>query len=207
MRSKDADAYQERQHAERQAELNAWLVELRALAADLPLTVNTVASVEKRFKGLAGYDEAVELVEALRSQFKAREAANRAQADAERQRWADEKAAWINAHGSETLRAKFNAGYNCQWPYVMGRAKMEYPRYTVDWQDSAEWKPRSTPGDAAFAEAQRVGGTVVWLTAPAQSEIKSDDPGDYGFDDPAFEECEAVVIEGYLGKYDLVREM
>lgn len=111
---------------------------------------------------------------------KAREA--QAQAD---------RAAWVTAHGSDYLKKAVNAGYDCQRLYVTERAAMEHPAYVVDYQDTARWNDRSCPSEAALDEALRVNGEVVWLTNhPADEDDR---------------QCEAVVIRGYLGQYDLIR--
>lgn len=125
-----------------------------------------------------------------------REAA--AKREAAQQREA-ERAEWITAHGSDYLRKCLAGGYDCQRAYVIERAGVEHPGYTVDYLDAADWKDRSGPSEAALDEAARVGGTVVWLTVPV---IPSrEDEGEF------FDPCEAVVIRQYLGKYDLIKIM
>ncbi len=159
------------------------------------------------------YQKAQTLLAQIQERYAAAEAENKrvvqAEAkvkDADKQRLAREKAEWIRAHGSKALRERFDAGYDCQRAYVVERAMHEYPSYTVDFNNEAEWKTRSCPGDVAFAEAQRVGGTVVFLTKQASDTIPQNDyEHEYGAE--PFEPSEAVVISGYLGKYTLVRQM
>jgi len=117
-----------------------------------------------------------------------------------------EKRAWIEAHGSEYLRrACLKGGYDCQRRYIIERAAMEAPGYTVDFDDAAAWRSRSCPSAAALDEedAARALGLgepeIVWLTNPPKD--SHDDDDDY-FE---FSPCEAVAIRGYLGKYDLVK--
>lgn len=115
------------------------------------------------------------------------------------QREAD-KLSWCEAHGSEHLRSAVAAGYDCQRLYVTERAGVEYPGYTVDFNERSDWKDRSCPSKAALAEALTVDGLVVWLTSgtDAREEL------DYGYD---FEPCEAVVIQKYLDRYRLIKTM
>jgi len=111
-----------------------------------------------------------------------------------------ERADWIAAHGSPRLRKCLEGGYNCQRLYVLERAALEHPGYTVDFDDKAAWKDRSGPSEAAMDEARRVDGIVVWLTA-----FPVDDGNAEEYQESWEEATEAVVVRGYLGKYDLVR--
>lgn len=112
-----------------------------------------------------------------------------------------DKRSWVAEHGSEGLKRKCAAGYDCQHPYAFERARMEHPGYVVDWKDKAEWRSRSCPSDHGFNEAESVGGTVVWLTAPPMTGHGATDE-DLAL---SFEPGEAVVIRDYLNKYDLVK--
>lgn len=128
------------------------------------------------------------------------------EADAKKQREAVQDE-WIIKNGSAHLRKCLEQGYNCQRLYVIQRASSEAAEYTVDYFECAEWQKRSGPSESALDElvaAQELGigePEIVWLTAPAR-DSKSDD-----LDDDEFDNCEAVVIHGYLGKYDLVKQM
>lgn len=163
--------------------------------------------VSKSYADYAGYEEALALEQAVRerkaayAQQKEQEKREQEQSRQEaKERREQEKVAWIKQYGSISLQKKFAAGYDCQRPYVRERASVEYPGYVVDFDDDADWKERSTPSDQAFEEAERVGGTVVWLTAPPRW-------GNEEEEEPYFEKGEAIVIRDYLGKYDLVRQM
>lgn len=122
-----------------------------------------------------------------------------AQRDAERQEW-------IAAHGSAHLKRCIAAGYNCQRQYVIERAALEAPGFIVDFDDKAGWKDRSCPTPAALdaEDAARALGlgepTIYWLTKPPSAQVP--DPESY---EDEFDPCEAVILRGYLGKYDLVR--
>lgn len=137
-----------------------------------------------------------------------REARDRAIAHLEELSRESEKAYWILDHGSEHLKRCIEAGYDCKRQYVVERAAMEAPGFTVDFDDKAAWDRRACPTAAALdaEDAARALGLgepqIVWLKTPAQdrppahrSEWEEDD----------FAACEAVVVRGYLGKYDLVQ--
>ena len=139
-------------------------------------------------------------------------AENETQTEAAKAAKLAEKLAWCAAHGSDQLRRGVAAGYNCQRLYVIERAKLEAPGFTVDFQNGAEWSARACPSlkaldMAAAADLLKLGESeVVWLTAPAVNSapidtdsIEDDTEGD------DFDPCEAVVIREYLGKYDLVK--
>lgn len=158
-------------------------------------------------EAVRAYDE--QQAEAKRLQ---REAEDRRRVDHE-QREAAEKAAaeqersdWIAAHGSDHLRAASDAGYDCKRLYVTERAALEHPGYIVDFDDNAQWRDRSCPSEDALAEELRVTPAlaegesilVVWLTDPPHDRREE-------CDDEEWEPCEAVVIRGFLGDYDLVR--
>jgi hypothetical protein len=80
----------------------------------------------------------------------------------------------------------------------------------VDFDGKAEWKPRSCPSEKALdavdaAIALGLGNAeIVWLTDPPQARKPRCDEPDYGYG-YEFEPCEAVVLRGYLNKYDLVQ--
>ena len=123
-----------------------------------------------------------------------------------RKRGEAEKTAWITEHGSDHLKRAHTAGYDCQRLYVIERAALEAPGFTVDFNDSAEWKSRSCPSTEALDEAEAAKeldlgeSSVVWLTE--QPNAKRIETGEY-FE--IFGATEAVVIEDFLGKYDLVK--
>lgn len=125
---------------------------------------------------------------------------------AEREAAEQERTDWIAAHGSDHLRAASDAGYDCKRLYVTERAALEHPGYVVDFDDNAQWRDRSCPSPDALAEELRVtpmlaqGETVevVWLITPPHSRVDDEDDEDW-------EQCEAVVIQEFLGDYDLVR--
>lgn len=168
---------------------------LRLLAEDAQRW--EAAEVRRVVKAAERAEERARAEAEARTQAERRQAAALAEAE-ERTRREAEKQAWIEAHGSAFLKkACLQGGYDCQRRYVEERAALERPGYVVDWKDAAAWKDRACPSEAALDEALAAGGTVVWLTAPANA----------GEDDYDFEPCEAVAIRGYLGKYDLIKAL
>jgi hypothetical protein len=112
------------------------------------------------------------------------------------QREAD-KLAWVAAHGSQHLRDCIAAGYDCQTRYLQERRDLEAPGYEIDIKNQCAWKARSCPTPEALAEATRVGGRVVWATKLV--EWTSSQYIVFRTSN------EVVVIEGWLGQYDLFR--
>lgn len=115
-----------------------------------------------------------------------------------------EKFAWIIDLGSDHLKRAHAAGYDCQRLYVQERTALEYPGFTIDFDDLAEWKGRACPSPEALDEAETVKGEVVWLTHPPY--VLEAEADGYSCDD-AYEAHEAVVVREFLGKYDLVKEL
>lgn len=205
--------------AERRVKLMASLGEevslLRRRAADLEAGVTptgfalTHKDASNAFDDLSEeplYQEYLEYLErfnafaaARAEEAKALAAARRAGEDALRE-------AWVTEHGSEHLRKAYAAGYNCQRMYATERAALEHPSYFLDFDGNAEWKSRSCPSLDALNEAERVHGTVVWLTAAPVDAERAEEVAEEDYD-YVFEPCEAVVIKSYMGRYDLVRPM
>lgn len=124
----------------------------------------------------------------------------RAQNEAEEERKKEarerEQQEWIEQYGSPRLRKAVAASYNCQRLYVTERAAVEYPSFIVDFDDEADWKERRGPSEVALdLAAQYEKASVVWLTHPVC------------WPDEEWQPREAVVLRGFLGKYDLVQEL
>lgn len=126
----------------------------------------------------------------------------RAEAEAAEAQAEADKLAWCAVHGSPHLAQAVAAGYDCTRLYATERADSEHPGYVLDYRNNAEWKGRSCPTPKALTEALAVRGEVVWLTEAPRTE--NPDPEDY-WDDSETYPCEAVVIRGFLGRYDLIR--
>ncbi len=126
---------------------------------------------------------------------KAEQAAAKAKAHAE-------KAAWIEAHGSDHLKLAWQREYDCQRLYVTERAALEFPDFTVDVDDTANWDDRTCPSPEALAEEVALSEShpdteicTVWLTCPVGGMDEYDE----------FPTREAIVVSGFLGEYDLVK--
>ena len=198
-------------HARQAHDVASAIATLERLTTDP--TLSTIPYLpESSYAGIEGYGR----YEQLRTQvvacddarraareatYQAQQAQKEQEEQARRDALAAEKAAWIAAHGSMHLQRATAAGYPCTRRYVTERAALEHPDYVIDFQETAAWRARACPSEAALDEAELVNGTVVWLT---QQACASRDDIDDGL---SYEPCEAVVIEGYLGKYVLVREM
>jgi hypothetical protein len=143
----------------------------------------------------------VDIVNALKA-----EAKEKAKAEEEaKARAAEEKTAWIEAHGSERLKKVHKAGYPCQADYAVERATRELGEdWVVDTHNKMSWRsPKVYPSLESLdieAELKEKGYEVeiIWLT---------DDGRERDYDDEPFEPCEAVVIINYLGKYGVVKKM
>lgn len=139
------------------------------------------------------------------------EAERTAAAEAAKQQRHAEKIAWIAAHGSDRLRRAVERGHDCQALYIRERAAVEAAGFTADIYDGAAWKPATCPSVAALdaadaAETLNVGEVqIVWLTSPA-IDVKARDGASWDGYMP-HEDGLAIVIRGYLGRYDLVRAL
>ncbi len=115
-------------------------------------------------------------------------------------KWEADRAAWVAEHGSTRLQKALIAGYEVNKLYVTERAAAEYPDFILDYSEKADWGERIAPTETALdletaLKANGVKASIVWL---------KDDGQEHGYEEP-FEACEAVIIEGYLGKYTLFK--
>lgn len=119
------------------------------------------------------------------------------------EKYENEKSQWVKLYGSKHLKDAFELGYDINKTYVIERAKYEFPDYIVDYSDKAGWDSRRNPSIEALNEVKELikkeyCAEVVWLTDPV-------DISKYGRHN--FEESEAIVIEDYLGSYDLIKTL
>ncbi len=140
---------------------------------------------------------------------KARKLAHNAETSkkrAEARRFRDAMNVWIAAKGNPDLKRAHERGYKISSLYVRERAALEFPGFMVDTTDEAEWGERTNPTAQALdleeqtiKRVQELGDDysvrIVWLTAP---------PKEYWRQDSLFAEREAVVVLGWLARYDLV---
>ena len=121
--------------------------------------------------------------------------------EAAKQRRLEQKKGWIESNGSKHLKKAFGAGYDCQRLYAQERAAMEFPAFHLDFDNKAEWNSRSCPSMKALEIAEEYSREIpeiVWVTR------KHDFNPEEDLYYPENNECEAVVIRDFLGKYDLV---
>lgn len=117
-----------------------------------------------------------------------------------------EKTRWVAAFGSDSLKGKTAAGYNCNSQYLKERVAAELPAPFIvpqDWDD-LEQLPRSCPSDAAWEieEAINFPDTVDPVTGATRKArvvwIKEKDRYGETFG------YEAVLLDDYLGHWDLL---
>ena len=145
-------------------------------------------------------------IEAKEASIKAEREAKAASEKAIREALEAEKLAWILEHGSNYLKDAASLDYDCQRLYAIERSSLEYPDFTLDFDDKADWSSRSCPSAKAIAIVKSlvafgIDAQVVWLTSPVDGE-ESDEFDD---EESGFDAREAIVIRDYLGKYDLVK--
>ncbi len=114
-----------------------------------------------------------------------------------------DRAAWIAENGSEYLKQGLKLDYNVNRTYVDDRATLEYPGFQVARGDNWEWKEKINPSPEALIEVAAlieagVEAEIVWLQGTPE------DRDEDGYSEP-FEATEAIMIHGYLGKYDLIK--
>lgn len=118
--------------------------------------------------------------------------------------YTEERNCWIQEKGSQYLKDCIRLDYNIDSKYVIERAKIEHPEYTVDIDSSAYYNQKSNPGKGALEEVVKLvkdghDAEVIWLTSFDEDE---DDDENYEY---IFEECEAIIIKDYLEYYDLIK--
>jgi hypothetical protein len=155
---------------------------------------------------IAAWEKAVAEHKTRAAEVDAERKAREAVEKAERERREREKADWIVAHGSDHLKRATALGYDCQRQYVTERAKAEFPDYIVDFDNRAEWDTLFCPTEETLAEVEQLieqgfDAKAAWLTHPPYK-MENEDWKHYD-DFP----CEAIVVRGYLGKYNLVKFM
>ena len=128
----------------------------------------------------------------------------------EREKREQEKADWIRNNGSQYLKDCLELGIKANREYVIERAAMEHPGFTVDYTDNADWEEIFSPSPEALQELKElrnagVNANLVWLIKPAKTGKDDDDDNEDEYYVSMFESCEALVIRDFLGRYDLVK--
>jgi hypothetical protein len=120
-------------------------------AADVAALMAELGVQTAHFKGeAAAKEKAKELEEAERKRLAAeRDAASKAERQADADREAKEVAAWAEANGSDRLRACVANGWECKAVYHDERLAAEYPGWQFDGSNLPGWKePRNPPVEA-----------------------------------------------------------
>lgn len=115
-----------------------------------------------------------------------------------------ERKAWIEQYGSEKLKLALELGYECEKDYVYERAKKEFPDFTLDYFDNGCWEKTDNPSFEALKEVKELVDKGYNAYVAEIETFPYDEDNDSG-DDNNDVEGEAIVISGYLGKYDLVK--
>jgi len=90
------------------------------------------------------------------------------------------------------------------WAFPAGERKTG--DISLDFDNNARWRTRSCPSEKALARVLELldkgyQARVVWLVSePVDKSSLFHSP----YYDESFEECEAIIVENYLGRYTLV---
>jgi hypothetical protein len=123
--------------------------------------------------------------------------------EAAQEAWDADKAAWIEAHGSDRLKKAHATGYPHNRAYIQERATAELGEgWIVDMKNAYEWDRKASPSERALDLERTLKNTgfkaqIVW--------VKSD--GTERDDDDAFEPFEALVVREFLSRYDVIHGM
>lgn len=116
---------------------------------------------------------------------------------------------WIAEFGSGHLTKANAEGYEIGRLYTLERAAREAPGWTVDFYDAHVWKERTNPSMAeleALDKARELGVgsavNLIWLKAPPRNTPDRDLYEERYLD---FEPGVALIISGYLDKYELIK--
>lgn len=111
---------------------------------------------------------------------------------------------WVSRHGSRRLKQAILRGYKANRLYAQERSAADFPGFWVDTSGSARWRDRTDPSEAALdLEAEltvrypmpEVNPRIVWLVDP---------PNDLEEEYGGIDEQEAILIDGFLGRYQLL---
>lgn len=126
------------------------------------------------------------------------------------QRFREDMATWAAENGSDRLKAALKRDYRANTTYAVERASYEFPGFWVDTAGDCEWGERTDPSEEALRleeaveahiEASGLGlpHRIVWLEeAPRALDRMLEEEGE------SFEAEEAILVPGYLGRYELV---
>ncbi len=126
----------------------------------------------------------------------------KAREEAAQEAWDVDKAAWIEARGSDRLKKAHATGYPHNRAYLQERAAMELGEgWIVDMKNAYEWDRKASPSEQAL----HIEKTLKDKGFKAQTVLVKSDGEER--DDDAFEPFEAVVVREFLNRYDVIHEM
>ncbi len=138
-----------------------------------------------------------------------KEEAEKAAAEAFRQGMKE----WVAENGSRPLKLAIEGDYRSNTSYALERSQQELPGFWVDTAEDCVWEERVDPSEEALILEEGVreslqaidsslGVRIVWLTeTPRALDQKIE------AENLEFEPGEALIVEGYLGRYLLVMPM
>lgn len=122
--------------------------------------------------------------------------------------------AWIEENGSDRLKLGRSRKYKVTSTYAIERGREELPRWWIDTAGKAGYRERVDPSKPALDVETNVRRwiafnelglepRIVWLTSPppAMAEYMEYGEGDPFDEQSEFEQQEALLIPGYLGRY------
>ena len=100
---------------------------------------------------------------------------------------------WIEEFGDDRLKKSQVLGYECEEAYILQRAAKEYPKFDLDYRAQSRWCNRIYPSSEAMNLLEELASDFKIVILNWSHEVDSED------EDYVFEECEAIILEGYLG--------
>ena len=151
------------------------------------VSINAICEVRKA-RRVIEFEE-MKKAEALEKQRRSTVVADQ---DREKEKTKESKRLWIKDFGSDRLKQSEILGYENEEAYLTQRAEKEYPDFELDYFNQSRWSSCTYPSlDAMDALTDLPNDfKIVKLTQP--HDFDSDD------EDYIFEDCEAIILEGYL---------
>ena len=100
---------------------------------------------------------------------------------------------WIEAFGDDRLKKSQVLGYDCDGAYILQRADKEHPDFVLDYRAQSRWCDCIYPSIEAMNLLDDLPTAFKIVNLTQSHEVDFDDEG------CITEDCEAIVLEGYLG--------
>lgn len=131
----------------------------------------------------------------------------------EQQEFEAEMGRWIPAHGSVRLKLARDRGYKIVSTYAKERGREELPECWIDTADRAQYRERVDPTIRALKvetsfrqwldqKELDLQTWIIWLVQPPSAMLEYRESLEESLFIPEFEQQEALIIKGFLGKYD-----